>query len=176
MRDREMDLSSKKVVLTGASSGIGRELALALARRGAVLALAARRVDLLHALADEIANEGTPRPTVFPVDLAVPGSAAELGHQALETLGGVDIAINNAGNNLTGAQTVVSDSSAARQVFEVNLLSPLALTAAVLPAMRAAETGVIVNVTSTVQAVPLPLLGYYAASKAALAQATRSLR
>ncbi|QRY44843.1 SDR family NAD(P)-dependent oxidoreductase [Mycolicibacterium boenickei] len=176
MRDREMDLSSKKVVLTGASSGIGRELALALARRGAVLALAARRVDLLHALADEIANEGTPRPTVFPVDLAVPGSAAELGHQALETLGGVDIAINNAGNNLTGAQTVVSDSSAARQVFEVNLWSPLALTAAVLPAMRAAETGVIVNVTSTVQAVPLPLLGYYAASKAALAQATRSLR
>ncbi|MFV8229828.1 SDR family NAD(P)-dependent oxidoreductase [Mycolicibacterium fortuitum] len=54
--------------------------------------------------------------------------------------------------------------------------SPLALTSALLPAMRAADSGVIVNVTSTVQAVPLPLLGYYSASKAALAQATKSLR
>ncbi|WP_135455975.1 SDR family NAD(P)-dependent oxidoreductase [Mycobacterium sp. DL99] len=177
MRHRAIDdLSGKKAVLTGASSGIGRELALALARRGAVLALAARRADLLGALADEISATGSPRPTVFPVDLAVPGAAAELGRQVLDSLGGVDIAINNAGTNLTGAQSVMADSAAARQVFEVNLWSPMALTAAVLPAMRAAHSGVIVNVTSTVQAVPLPLLGYYAASKAALAQATRSLR
>lgn len=171
-----MDLSGKKVVLTGASSGIGRELALALARRGAVLALAARREDLLDALADEISADGSPRPVVFGVDLAVPGSAARLGRDAVHALDGIDIAINNAGTNLTGAQPVVADSAAARQVFEVNLWSPLALTAAVLPAMRAAGAGVVVNVTSTVQAVPLPLLGYYAASKAALAQATRSLR
>lgn len=176
MRHRGIDLSDKKAVITGASSGIGRELALTLAARGAVLALAARRKDLLDNLAEEISDTGAPRPIVLPVDLATPGAAAELGHRALDALGGVDIVVNNAGANLTGAQSLLADAATARAVFEVNVWSPLALTAAVLPAMQAADSGVIVNVTSTVQAVPLPLLGYYSASKAALAQATKSLR
>ncbi|MDF3341020.1 SDR family NAD(P)-dependent oxidoreductase [Mycolicibacterium septicum] len=176
MRHRGIDLSGKKTVLTGASSGIGRELALTLAARGAVLALAARRKDLLDDLADKISGTGAPRPTVLPVDLATPGAATDLGHRAVAALDGVDIVVNNAGANLTGPQSLLADSAAARAVFEVNVWSPLALTAAVLPAMQAADAGVIVNVTSTVQAVPLPLLGYYSASKAALAQATRSLR
>ncbi len=171
MRHRGIDLSGKKVVLTGASSGIGRELALALARRGTTLALAARREDLLDELADEISRVGAPRPVVLPVDLAVAGAAAKLGGRALDALGSVDIVINNAGTSMTGAQTLVADSTAARAVFEVNVWSALALTSALLPTMRAAGSGVIVNVTSTVQAVPLPLLGYYSASKAA-----RSLR
>ncbi|OMB76771.1 SDR family NAD(P)-dependent oxidoreductase [Mycolicibacterium conceptionense] len=176
MRHRGIDLAGKKAVVTGASSGIGRELALALSRRGATLALAARREELLDDLAGEISGTGAPRPTMLPVDLAVPGTAALLGRQALEALGTVDVVINNAGTNLTGAQSVVADSAAARAVFEVNVWSPLALTSALVPAMLAAGSGVIVNVTSTVQAVPLPLLGYYSASKAALAQATKSLR
>ncbi|MGV0678770.1 SDR family NAD(P)-dependent oxidoreductase [Mycolicibacterium fortuitum] len=176
MRHRGFDLFGRKAIITGASSGIGRELALALAAKGATLALAARRRDLLDGLAHEISRTGAPRPIVLPVDLATRGAATELGHRALEALDGVDIAINNAGANLTGAQSLLADSSAARAVFEVNVWAPLALTAAVLPAMRSADSGVIVNVTSTVQAVPLPLLGYYSASKAALAQATRSLR
>jgi short-subunit dehydrogenase len=177
MRRQRIDLCDRRILLTGASSGIGRELALALACRGAVLVLAARRQDLLDGLADQIAAGGHRRPLVMPTDLSEPGSAAALGRDAVDALGGiVDIAINNAGANLTGPQPRVADTAAARAVFEVNLWSPLALTAAVLPAMHAAGRGTIVNVTSTVQAVPLPLLGYYAASKAALAQATRSLR
>jgi short-subunit dehydrogenase len=139
--------------------------------------LAARRRELLDALADEIAGRGHRRPIVIVSDLSVPGAAADLGRSALDALGGrVDVVINNAGANLTGPQTRLADSAAARAVFEVNVWSPLALTASLLPAMHAAGKGTIVNVTSTVQAVPLPLLGYYAASKAALAQATRSLR
>lgn len=176
MRHRGIDLAGKRAVITGASSGIGRELALSLSARGTTLALAARRTDLLDDLADQISGTGAPRPTVLPVDLATPGAAAELGRRALDALGGVDIAINNAGTNLTGAQSRVADSAAARAVFEVNVWSPLALTSTLLPDMRAADSGAIVNVTSTVQAVPLPLLGYYSASKAALAQATKSLR
>ncbi|MHC9297502.1 SDR family NAD(P)-dependent oxidoreductase [Mycobacterium sp. LTG2003] len=176
MRKRRIDLYSKRILLTGASSGIGRELALALADKGATLAVTARREDLLNLLADEISHAGPVRPTVLRADLAEPGAAAALGARALEALGGVDILINNAGANLTGAQSSVADSAAARGVFEINLWSPLALTAALLPAMHSEGSGTIVNVTSTVQAVPLPLLGYYAASKAALAQATRSLR
>jgi uncharacterized protein len=132
MRTPRMDLHGKRIVLTGASSGIGRALAVALADKGAVLVLAARRRALLERLAEEV--------------------------------------------EAAGPQSLIGDSAQARNLFEVNVWSPLALTATLLPSMMAAGSGVIVNVTSTVQAVPLPLLGYYAASKAALAQATRSLR
>ncbi|ORV29008.1 short-chain dehydrogenase [Mycolicibacterium conceptionense] len=176
MRRRRINLSGKRIVLTGASTGIGRQMALALSRQGAELVVVARREGLLNKLADEISHAGGTSPRVLAADLAEPGSAARVGAHALDALGGVDIVVNNAGANLTGPQSLIADSTFAREVFEVNLWSPLALTAALLPAMHAVGTGTIVNVTSTVQAVPLPLLGYYAASKAALAQATRSLR
>lgn len=177
MRKPRITLHDNRVLLTGASSGIGRELALALAGQGARLVLAARRQDLLDKLAEEIAAAGHHRPIVMPTDLSQPGSAAALGRDAVDAFDGtLDVVINNAGTNLTGPESALADGAAARAVFEVNLWSPLALTASVLPAMHASGHGTIVNVTSTVQAVPLPLLGYYAASKAALAQATRSLR
>ncbi|GAA3548468.1 SDR family oxidoreductase [Amycolatopsis ultiminotia] len=173
---RRRTVSGARVLLTGASSGIGRALAVRLAERGAVLALTARRTELLDEAAEEIADAGHLRPRVLPADLAVPGVAAELGQRALATLGGIDLLINNAGANMTAAQAVAADDEQARAVFETNLWTPLALTKAVLPAMRAAGRGVIVNTTSTVQAIPIPLLGYYAASKAALARATSALR
>lgn len=177
MKRRRLNLDGQRVLLTGASSGIGRVLAIALAGKGAVLALAARRRQLLEDLADEIEATGYRRPIVIATDLSKPGASAALAAQTLaEFGGGIDIVINNAGASVTGAQTLVGDSDPARTLFEINLWSPLALNAAVLPAMLDAGNGTIVNVTSTVQSVPLPLLGYYAASKAALAQATRSLR
>jgi len=174
---RRLNLDGQRVLLTGASSGIGRATAVALAEKGAVLAVAARRQELLGDLADEIAAAGHRRPMVIGTDLSKPGASAVLAAQALtEFGGGVDIVINNAGASVTGAQALVADSDPARTLFEINLWSPLALNAALLPVMLDAGQGTIVNVTSTVQSVPLPLLGYYAASKAALAQATRSLR
>jgi short-subunit dehydrogenase len=141
-----------------------------------VLALAARRETLLKEVADEITGAGHARPKLLPADLAIRGAAAKLGARALAELGGLDVLVNNAGSNLTGPESRIADSDPARAVFETNLWTPLALTTAVLPTMRAAGRGLIVNVTSTVQAVPFPLVAYYAASKAALAQATRSLR
>jgi uncharacterized protein len=177
MRRQRVDLDGKRIVLTGASSGIGRELAVALADEGAVLVLAARRRELLDNVAAEIAAAGHVRPIVVDADLSVPGAAESLGEFALSALdGAVDVVINNAGANLTGAQSLIADSARARTVFEVNVWSPLALTATLLPAMMAFGSGTIVNVTSPMQTVALPLLGYYAASKAALGQATRSLR
>jgi short-subunit dehydrogenase len=170
-------LNGQRVLLTGASSGIGRALAVLLAGKGAVLALAARRQALLDDVAAEIEVAGHRRPIVVGTDLSKPGASAALAAHALaEFGGGVDIVINNAGASVTGAQALIADSDSARALFEVNLWSPLALNAAVLPVMLDAGKGTIVNVTSTVQSVPLPLLGYYAASKSALAQATRSLR
>jgi NAD(P)-dependent dehydrogenase (short-subunit alcohol dehydrogenase family) len=91
-----------------------------------------------------------------PVDLAERRAAADLAAAATDALGGVDILINNAGVSLLDAQAVRGDSAAARASFETNFWSPLALTTALLPAMRRAGRGTIVNVTSTIQAVPLP--------------------
>ena len=177
MRNRRVDLHGKHIVLTGASSGIGRALAMALADKGAILVLAARRRELLDGVAAEIDAAGHQRPIVIDTDLSAAGAAESLGKAALSALGGaVDVVINNAGANVTGPQSLIGDSAQARALFEVNVWSPLALTATLLPTMMTAGSGIIVNVTSTVQAVPLPLLGYYGASKAALAQATRSLR
>jgi uncharacterized protein len=176
-RSRGLELDGARIVLTGASSGIGRALALQLASEGAVLLLAARRSDLLEQVAEELTAGTQQRPTIVSTDLSQRGAAAALGAMALETFGGrVDAVINNAGGSLSGAQSAIGDSAPARTIFDINLWAPLALTAAVLPAMLAAGSGTIVNVTSTMQAVPLPLLGYYGASTAALAQATLALR
>ncbi|MQY03541.1 SDR family NAD(P)-dependent oxidoreductase [Actinomadura macrotermitis] len=169
-------LRGRRIVLTGASSGIGRALAVALARRGAELAVTARREPLLRELATEITGAGGPAPHILPADLSRPGAAAGLAAQARDALGGADILINNAGVPATGSVAAHGDDAEARAWFETNLWTPLALTAALLPALRAADRGVIVNVTSTLQAVPLPMAGYYGAAKSALAQATRSLR
>jgi uncharacterized protein len=177
MSPRRDPLDGARILVTGASSGIGRALAVQLAATGAVLAVSARRVALLDELAAEIVVAGRPAPALLPADLSVPGAAARLGQSALDALGGgIDILVNNAGTSLTGALSRHADDGAARAVFELNVWAPIALSAAVIPAMRAAGRGTIANVTSTIQAVPLPLLGYYASSKAALAQATRSLR
>lgn len=172
-----LNVQGARVLVTGASSGIGRALALRLAEEDAVLVLAARRLDLLDTLADQIVTAGHMRPVVIRTDLTEPGAAEALVRSALQTFGGViDVVINNAGDGMVGALSIIGDGARARSVFEVNFWAPLAVTAAVVPAMTAAGAGTIVNVTSTMQAVPLPLLGYYASSKAALAQATRSLR
>ncbi|MEV4003958.1 SDR family NAD(P)-dependent oxidoreductase [Actinomadura sp. NPDC049753] len=169
-------ISAARILLTGASSGIGRALALTLAAEGARLAVAARREGELRALAAEIGGRGHPVPAVLACDLSVPGTAADLAARARDALGGVDILVSNAGVSLVEAQADLGDDESARASFETNFWSPLALATAVLPGMREAGRGTIVNVTSTVQAVPLPLLGYYGAAKAALAQATGSLR
>jgi short-subunit dehydrogenase len=162
-----------RILLTGASSGIGRELAGLLAASGARLALVARCEERLREVADELPGGGH---VVLPADLSRPGTAAELGERVAGLLGGIDVLINNAGVSAFGSPAVLGDDHQVRAAFETNFWSPLALARSVLPAMLRENRGTIVTVTSTVQAVPLPLLGYYSAAKAALAQATRAMR
>lgn len=176
MARQAIPLDGARVVVTGASSGIGRALALELAGRGARLALVARRADRLQELADAVAARGGTRPVVLAADLSVRGAAAQVATQAARSLAGVDILVNNAGMSIIGAQHVVGDGDAARMLYETNYWSPLALAAALAPGMRERGRGCVVNVTSTLQAVPMPLLGYYSASKAALARATQVMR
>ena len=171
-----MDLRGSNVLLTGGSSGIGRALAKRLADRGARLAIAARREDLLKGLADEVERAGGARPAVLPTDLSRAGEAANLAGRALAELGDVDVLLNNAGSSVQGLAWAVADADAAREVFEVNLWSPLALVGALVPRMRARGSGSVVNVTSLAYVSPFPRLGQYSASKGALAVATEALR
>jgi short-subunit dehydrogenase len=161
----------RAVLLTGASGAIGSEVARRLAARGARLVLSARRVERLEELADELEASGAPRPIVAPADLSRRGAAAELAARA----GDVDVLVNNAGTSVQGLGWVVGDRDEARAVLETNLWSPLALTAALAPAMVRRGDGTIVNVGSMARVSPFPHLGTYSASRAALATATEAL-
>lgn len=169
-------LSGARTVLTGASSGIGRALAHELAGRGARLAIVARRTNLLQSLADEIQAAGHSRPVVFTADLSQRGVAAQLAREAREALGEVDVLINNAGGGVGGSVWSTGDGDPAREAFEVNYWSPLALIGALVPPMRQRRQGAVVNVTSGAQVMTWPVFGAYAATKAALALATQTLR
>lgn len=168
-------IADSRILLTGASSGIGRELAKVLAGRGARLALAARRVPLLESLSGEIETTGGASPALFEVDLAVPGSARRLASDAEAALGRVDVLVNNAGGGVGGRITAVGDRDEAREAFEINYWSPLALIQALAPAMLERDSGAIVNVSSMGQVSTWPGFGAYASTKGAFSVATETL-
>jgi len=172
----KMQLFGKTALVTGASSGIGRALAKALAKQGVVLAVSARRKAALDSLADDIEKEGGKRPAVLTADLSKRGEARLLGERAVTALGRVDILVNNAGVGIGGAQLVVGDDDMARELFETNYWSALALVSALVPAMRERRFGAVVNVASIGAFAPMPLAGHYCSSKAALSQHSETLR
>jgi short-subunit dehydrogenase len=172
----KIELFGKRALVTGASSGIGRALAKALARENVWVAVSGRRQAALDSLADEIERAGGTRPAVLPADLSKRGEAHRLGERAIEALGQVDLLVNNAGVGIGGSQVVVADDDVARELFETNYWSALALTRALVPGMRARNAGAIVNVSSIGSITPMPLAGHYSSSKAALSLATETLR
>ena len=98
----DLQLKGKTALVTGASVGIGRSIALALAAEGVQLAVSARRVDKLQELAKDIAAAGAPTPVVIASDLYQDDAAPQLAAAALAGLGRVDILVNNAGGSRNG--------------------------------------------------------------------------
>jgi short-subunit dehydrogenase len=172
---KKMNLEGKRALITGASTGIGNAVARALAERGVVMAIAARRTAALEELADTIARAGHSRPVVLTVDLSKRGAAADLAGRAETALGQVDILINNAGLGMLGSQWALGDNDAARALCEVNYWSPLALIQALVPAMRQRGDGAVVNVTSLAAVAPYVFTGHYSSTKAALSLASETL-
>ena len=167
-------MSARKVVLvTGASLGIGAELARVFASHGHDLALAARSRDRLEALADEIAASGAAsgiirsgilRPIVIEIDVARPGAADALAARLLAEGASVEILVNNAGFGLIGPASALARDEQIEMV-DLNVRALTDLTLAFLPDIRAAR-GRILNVASVAAFLPGPGMAAYYATKA----------
>jgi hypothetical protein len=167
-------LRERVVVVTGASSGIGRATALAAARAGAQVVLAARRETRLHQVAAEIRRLGAVA-HVFPLDLSDHAAATYLVDATIVRCRRLDVLINNAGYGLY-ARIEDAHPDDFERIFAVNVLSPLAAMRAAVLHMRRQGEGHIVNVASLAAARGLPGMGVYCATKAALVSATEALR
>ena len=165
-----MSEQKKTAVVTGASSGIGRETALKLAEKGFAVIAAARRKERLAELADQV--EGI---TPLQVDLSQPEDTEKFCSYLSELPAPVSVLVNNAGYSVRGALEDVS-IEAAKRLFEVNIFALIGVTQACLPAMRRQRKGMIVNLSSIVGKFTFPGSGVYAASKHALEAITDAMR
>jgi short-subunit dehydrogenase len=161
-------------LVTGASSGIGAEIARALARRGHGLALAARRVDLLEELASELRGASGARVEVLSCDL---GDEAERDRLAAELEGRrltVEVLVNNAGFG-SGGRFQDLDQGREVEMVRLNVEAVVALCGRYVPEMVARRRGAVLNVASTAAFQPLPRQTTYAATKAFVLSFTEAL-
>ena len=162
------------IVITGASSGIGRATALKLGREKASLFLAARRELRLREAADQIHHDGGTAYT-HVVDLRQAEAADAMIAAAYEKLGRIDVLINNAAFGYFGSIERMP-AGLSREIFSLNFEAPLAAIQRVIPIMRGQGSGHIINVSSVAGKRGLPLSGIYCATKFALNGLTESLR
>jgi 3-oxoacyl-[acyl-carrier protein] reductase len=164
------DLTGKSALVTGASGGIGAEIARALHGQGAAVALSGTRTERLKALAAELGE----RAHVCPADLSAPEAAAALAAAAEAALGKVDILVNNAGMTKDGLALRMSDADWAK-VLDVDLAAPFRLSRAALKFMLRRKAGRIINIGSVVGSTGNAGQANYAAAKAGLIGLTKAL-
>ena len=167
-------LDDRVAVVTGASRGIGRAIALGLARAGAHVALAARRAPDLEAVADEVVTLGR-RALPVPAHAGRPEDLARLFDAVRTEFGRLDILVNNAATNPVFGPLVEIDEAAWDKVMALNVKGYLLATQRAVAIMRAGGRGAIVNVSSTGGLRASPGLGAYSVSKAAVLMLTRVL-
>ena len=167
-------LVGKVAVITGVGPGLGRAIALALAREGAAVALTARNEERLGQIAADVEAAGG-RALPVPANVVDADDCARVAATAAAELGGIDIVVNSAFRGDPGVPFESADLVKWRKVFEVNLWGALQLTQACVPALAARGGGSVVMVASMSARKIRPNEGSYAASKGALLIATRSL-
>ncbi|HEY5026217.1 MAG TPA: SDR family NAD(P)-dependent oxidoreductase [Acidimicrobiales bacterium] len=167
------DVAGKRVLVTGASSGIGAGLAEALARAGATVGLVARRTDRLAAVLERCRHH-SPDSRMWVADLADPAAVDDLAVAAMTELGGVDVLVNNAGIPKRRHVTAL-DAATVDAVMNINYSSPVRLTLALLPQMLERGEGRIVNISSVAATLSPPGEAAYAATKAAVTVFSESM-
>lgn len=163
-----MDLQGRRVLVTGASRGIGEATARAFAAAGASVALVARDGERLAALADELGG------TAHPADLVDPEVVAGLTAEVEATGAPVDVLVNNAGIDAVGAFGD-ADPDDIERIYRLNLVTPVLLCRQVLPGMLERGRGHLVNVSSLAGVAAYPGMATYASTKAGLTQFTEIL-
>ena len=165
-----MDLKHANVVITGASSGIGRATALEMARRGANLVLAARRTERLEEVASQCRALGV-QAVAVTADVSNPDDCRRL----IESAGDVDVLVNNAGFAVLGTINEI-DPAEIRGMMDTNYFGTVHCTRAVLPRMLARGRGTIVNVSSMLGIMGVAGMSAYCATKFAIVGFTEGLR
>jgi NAD(P)-dependent dehydrogenase (short-subunit alcohol dehydrogenase family) len=168
-----MRFDNKTVLVTGATSGIGRAAARAFAAAGAKVALSGRDRGRGSKARDSIAETGG-QAAFFAEELTSPGAGSRLVERTLDAFGSIDVLVNNAGIiHRATAEDTTDDQWL--ETFAVNVHAVFYLSRAVLPAMRAAGGGAIVNVASDAALIGAPRMAAYCASKGAVLQLTRAM-
>ncbi len=176
------EISGKIAIVTGATSGIGRAIALEFAQQGASVVLTGRREDRLHSVAAEIDSwqlKESPRNAAGAIivagDVADPATREAIVHAAVARFGGLDILVNNAGVGATG-RFEDADPARLRKIIEVNFFAAVELTRLALPLLRRTKRPIIVNVGSVLGHRAIPGSSEYCASKFALRGFSEALR
>lgn len=168
-------LNDKVVLITGASSGIGRAAAKAFAAQGAKLVLVARRAEPLNAVKAELeATYGT-SVLMLPGDVTDARDQARIVETTLKEMGRIDVLVNNAGVNINGALDTLT-SAQIQQVLDVNLRAVVTLTHAVLPHFRAQQSGHIVNVSTVGAEFIMPGQSVYSTAKSGVIAFSDAMR
>jgi NAD(P)-dependent dehydrogenase (short-subunit alcohol dehydrogenase family) len=168
------DLSGRVALVTGASKGLGEAIALGLASAGADLVIVSRKIEEISAVASNISKQTGRRVLGIDGDVTKSADVDRVVKRALEEFGKLDILVNNAGINIRGPIDSLSEAEFA-QVMATNVNGPWLVSRAVVPHMKKAKYGRIINLASTLGVVGLGNRTPYASSKGAVVQMTRAL-
>jgi NAD(P)-dependent dehydrogenase (short-subunit alcohol dehydrogenase family) len=170
----DLGLRDRVAIVTGSSRGIGRQIALDLAREGAHLVLNARNASALEATAHECEAHGV-RVVQVVADLLDPDAAPLVVERAMEELGRIDILVNNAGGGGGVVRLQKLTDEDWQRGFDLNFFACVRITSACVPVMLERGWGRIVSLSSTYGVEPGPLFGPYSAAKAALLNYSKNL-
>lgn len=171
---QQFDLTGRAAIITGGSKGLGRAMAAGLASAGANVLLTSRNEEEVSAAADEVRKEFGHEAVGMRADVTSESDTAAMAERALREFGRIDILINNAGVNIRGPIDELTYEDF-RRVQQVNVDGTWLCSKAVIPTMKSAGYGRIVNLASTLGVVGLSNRTPYTASKGAVVQMTRAL-
>jgi len=169
-----MNIKNKRIMITGGSSGIGLALAHLLLAKGAKIVVTGRRPDVLASALRELHNVSASAWGVA-ADVSTTDGRASTIKQTLDLLSGLDILVNNAGGVRAGRLENTPESEL-QAMIDVDLVAPILLTRAALPALRDSGDAMVVNVASGIALIGAPFYATYAATKAGLARFGEALR